>query len=73
PPHLHHVERILPPHGVRMLHSLPPLLLNILGPVSKNPYATLSFQSTLIFLAIKAVYPVVENSERYKKDRESGE
>ena len=70
------MERILPPHGVRMLHILPPLLLNILGPVSKNPYATLSFQSTLIFLAIKAVYPVVENlenSERYKKDRESGE
>lgn len=76
PPHLHHVERILPPHGVKMLHILPPLLLNILWPVSKNPYATLLFQSTLIFLAIKAVCPVVENlenSERYKKDRESGE
>ena len=70
PPHLHHVECILPPHGVRILHILPPLLLNILWPVSKNPYATLSFQSTLIFSGYKSSISSCREFGEFRKIQE---
>lgn len=75
PPHLHHVEWILPPHGGRMLHILPPLLLSILRTASKNLHAPLSFQSTLIFLAIKAMHPSCREFGEFRKiqERESGD
>lgn len=70
PPHLHHVQRILPPHGGRMLHILPSFLLSILGTASKTLHATLSFQSTLIFLAIRAVHPSCREFGEFRKIQE---